>query len=305
MKTTTLPLRNLMHRSPLRALLLTPLLLACFALSPTARAVLPAPDGGYPNENTAEGDFALLVLTTGFGNTAVGFEALFSNTGGSFNTANGGEALFSNTTGNYNTATGHDALSSNTSGFSNTATSSSALFNLTTGHSNTAIGGNALESNKFGSSNIAVGAFAGANIKGRNNLDIGNRGKENDSNTIRIGTTSLQNSTFIAGISGVTVADGGGVIVDTHGHLGTVVSSKRYKDSIQQMDKASAAILSLKPVKFRYKKELDPDGIPQFGLVAEQVEKVNPDLVARDGQGKPYTGAYEAGNPMLLNEFLQ
>ena len=115
----------------------------------------------------------------------------------------------------------------------------------------------------------------------------------------------MQSATFIAGISGVTVAGGVGVIIDTSGHLGTVVSSERFKDEIKPMDKASEAILALKPVTFRYKHELDPEGIPQFGLVAEQVEKVNPDLVARDAEGKVYTVRYEAVNAMLLNEFLK
>ena len=107
------------------------------------------------------------------------------------------------------------------------------------------------------------------------------------------------------GISGATVAGGVGVIIDTNGHLGTVVSSERFKDNVQPMDKASEAILALEPVTFRYKHELDPDGIPQFGLVAEDVEKVNPDLVARDANGKAYTVRYEAVNAMLLNEFLK
>src|SRR5205814_6573041 len=102
-----------------------------------------------------------------------------------------------------------------------------------------------------------------------------------------------------------TVPSGVGVIVGSNGQLGTVVSSARFKDAIQPMDKASEAILALKPVTFRYKKDLDPDGIPQFGLVAEDVQKINPDLVARDEQGKPYTVRYEAVNAMLLNEFLK
>jgi hypothetical protein len=114
-----------------------------------------------------------------------------------------------------------------------------------------------------------------------------------------------QTATFVAGVSGVTVAGGVGVIIDTNGQLGTVVSSERYKDSIKPMDKASEAILALKPVTFHYKKELDPAGIPQFGLVAEEVAKINPDLVARDEDGKPYTVRYEAVNAMLLNEFLK
>ena len=126
-----------------------------------------------------------------------------------------------------------------------------------------------------------------------------------ESNTIRIGKTGVQKTTYITGIRGATVAGGVTVMVDGSGHLGTITSSARYKDAIKPMDKASEAILALQPVTFRYKHELDPEGIPQFGLVAEQVEKVNPDLVARDDQGKPYTVRYEAVNAMLLNEFLK
>ena len=149
-----------------------------------------------------------------------------------------------------------------------------------------------------------MGALAGTNLTtGSNNIYIDSRGRSTESGTIRIG--AQQGRTFVAGISGVTVAGGVGVIVDTNGQLGTVVSSARYKDAIKPMDKASEAILALKPVTFRYKHELDAKGIPQFGLVAEDVEKVNPDLVARDGQGKPYTVRYEAVNAMLLNEFLK
>jgi len=122
---------------------------------------------------------------------------------------------------------------------------------------------------------------------------------------IRVGAVGTQTTTFIAGISGATVADGVSVIVGADGHLGTIVSSERYKDAIKPMDKASEAILALKPVTFRYKHELDPAGIPQFGLVAEEVEKVNPDLVARDKDGNRYRVRYEAVNAMLLNEFLK
>jgi hypothetical protein len=140
---------------------------------------------------------------------------------------------------------------------------------------------------------------------GSNNIDVGNVGVAGESRTIRIGTKGTYKTAFIAGISGVTVAGGVGVIIDTIGKLGTVVSSARFKDGIKPMDKASEAILALQPVTFRNKHELDPEGIPQFGLVAEQMEKVNPDLVARDDQGKPYTVRYEAVNAMLLNEFLK
>ncbi len=254
----------------IRGFLLIPLVLAWFALSPTSQAVSPAPDGGYAGSNTAEGQNALSSLTTGSDNTALGFQALFSNTTGDTNTAAMGfQALFSNTTGNQNAAVGEDALSGNT-----------------TGHDN-----------------IALGYGCGGNITtGSNNIDIGNKGADGEGNTIRIGTS--QSATFIAGIRGAGVM-GTAVHVNAAGQLGTAPSSQRFKDQIEPMDKASEAILALKPVTFRYKKELDPDGIPQFGLVAEQVEKVNPDLVTRDAQGKPYTVRYEAVNAMLLNEFLK
>src|SRR5438067_10416746 len=341
MKTTTLPLKHSVNLSPVRlALLLIPLAVACFALSPTARAVTPAPDGGYPGRNPAEGDSALFSLTMGFDNTAIGFDALYSNTTGNDNTAVGFEALVFNTTGNDNTANGVDALLSNTTGGSNTATGFEALENNTTGNDNTADGVNALFSNTTGGSNtasgvgalnfnttgffntamgdgalfnnttgnnnIALGLSAGVNLTtGNNNIDIGNNGVADESKTIRIGKQGTQRTTFIAGISGATVPTGVAVIVDSRGHLGTTTSSARFKNNIKPMDKASEAILALKPVTFRYKQDLDPRGIPQFGLVAEDVEKVNPDLVARDEQGKPYTVRYEAVSAMLLNEFLK
>ncbi len=240
------------------------------------------------NDNTADGEGTLNQNTTGSFNTASGEAALALNTTGTENTANGASALESNTTGNYDTADGFQALFSNTIGNSNTAYGHSALLNAT------------------GSNNIALGDGAGANLTtGSNNIHIGNVGKAGESNYIRIGTKGTHTHTLIAGISGVTVAGGVGVIIDTNGKLGTVVSSERFKDEVKPMDKASEVILALKPVTFRYKHELDPNGIPQFGLVAEQVEKVNPDLVARDDQGKPYSVRYEAVNAMLLNEFLK
>jgi len=373
---TTLPRGNSINRSPLHyRFLLIMVALACFALSPIARAVLPAPDGGYPGQNTAEGDNALFSLTTGINNTATGFKALYSDTAGSNNTATGYEALFSNTTGNdntangwwalfsnttgdvntangfaalfyntvggANTATGYEALFSNTIGGANTATGYEALYGNTTGsyntaigpealydnttgsyntaigpealecnttgHDNTANGDSALPNNTTGSFNIALGNLAGYYLTtGNYNIDIGFfvGGAAGEANTIRIGNHN-QSATFIAGISGVTVAGGVGVIIDPKGHLGTVVSSERFKEAIKPMDKASEAILQLKPVTFRYKRELDPDDIPQFGLVAEEVAKVDPDLVARDAKGEPYTVRYEAVNAMLLNEFLK
>ena len=151
-----------------------------------------------------------------------------------------------------------------------------------------------------------MGSNAGFNLTtGNNNIDIFDKGVAGEANTIRIGTKATHKATFIAGISGVTVPAGVGVIIDTNGRLGTVVSSERFKEAIRPMNKSSEAIFALKPVKFRYKHGLDPDGIPQFGLVAEQVAKVDPNLVACDEEGKPYTVRYEAVNAMLLNEFLK
>src|SRR5947199_148288 len=308
MKTTTLPLRNLMNRSPLRAFLLIPCALACFALSPTVRAVDPPSDGGYPGFNTAEGDDALFNLDTsqGTNNTAIGFAALFSSTTGISNTAVGFDALYSNTIGAVNTATGSSAPFSNTTGTDNTAHGAFALFFNTTGSNNTANGFQALLNNTTGSFNIAVGNGGGGNLTtGINNIDIGNNGVAGESKTIRIGKSGKQTNTFIAGISGATVPTGVAVIVDASGHLGTTTSSARFKDAIKPMDKASEVILALKPVTFHYKQEIDPEGTPQFGLVAEDVEKVDPDWVARNEEGKPYSVRYEAVNAMLLNEFLE
>jgi hypothetical protein len=327
----------------------------CLALTSAVQAVTPAPDGGYSNWNTAEGQNALFSLTTGASNTALGgqalydnttggsntatgFNALRNNTGGSGNTASGFSALFSNTTGPGNTATGYQALYRNTTGtktaagyralFSNTtgtgnsatgfqalhgntigtgnvADGSQALQANTTGNTNTAIGRQALYNTTIGTNNIAVGAYAGINVVGgSSNIDIGNRGG-NEANTIRIGVEGQQVKTFIAGIYGANAGTAQSVVVNSAGQLGVATSSKRFKDAIKPMDKASEAILALKPVTFRYKKDLDPDSTPQFGLVAEDVEKVSADLVGRDAEGKVYTVRYEAVNAMLLNEFLK
>ena len=160
--------------------------------------------------------------------------------------------------------------------------------------------------NNRGSSNIAVGSNAGLNLTtGNSNIDIGNQGVAGEAAKIRIGTVGMQTKTFIAGIDGTTASGGVAVFVNSAGQLGTVTSSARFKDEIKPMDKASEAILALKPVTFRYKPEVDSDGAPQFGLVAEDVEKVNFDLVARDAEGKVYTVRYDAVNAMLLNEFLK
>jgi hypothetical protein len=188
----------------------------------------------------------------------------------------------------------------------NTATGYQALYTNTGGANNTAIGFEALNKNSSGSNNIAVGASAGSVLDtGSNNIGIGAAGATAESNTIRIGKRGVQTAAYMIGIHGATVAGGTAVMVDSNGHLGTLTSSARYKRDIRPMDKSSEALLSLHPVTFRYKKELDSLGIPQFGLVAEQVEKVDPDLVLHDADGKPYTVRYEAVNAMLLNEFLK
>lgn len=336
--------------------------LSCFKFSPASHALLPppAPDGGYANRNTAEGDNTLSALTTGTDNTGLGFQALASNEDGSFNTATGSFALYNcspggqnntatgylalaNTSGSFNTATGAATLSSNQSGgvnvadgykameanlsgFYNVATGGFALgtnsggsYNVATGanalyynkgSNNTATGHQALQNNTSGGNNVALGYQAGANLTtGSNNIVIGANvpGAPGDANKIRIGKQGTQTATYIAGISGKTVASGTrvGVMIDSTGKLGTVVSSARFKQAIKPMEKASEAILQLNPVTFRYKPELDPDGAAQFGLIAEEVEKVDPDLVVRDEDGRVSTVRYEAVNAMLLNEFLK
>ena len=418
---TTSQLRNSIHGSLQRCgLLLVSLLLTCFALPQRTQAVVPAPDGGYPGGNTAEGQSALFSLTTGGFNTAVGWfslksetegsfntaigagtllfnvgrpstgagtqntaigtgallfntiggfntavgaAALFNNTQGHFNTATGNSALLSNTMGGYNTATGDQALlsntegtgntavgsqalSSNTIGLANTAIGTSALKNNTTGQ-NTAIGDSALFSNTQGTLNTAVGSISlflnstgdqntatghqalTSNTTGESNTAIGFQTLLNNStgnsntavglsaganvvtaaNVTCIGSNAagadVSNTTWIANVYGVTTQNGttAPVIVSANGQLGTVASSERFKKDIATMEKASEAILSLRPVTFQYKS--DVKGTPQFGLIAEEVAKVNPGLVLPDKEGKPYTVRYEAVNAMLLNEFLK
>ena len=355
--------------------------IVCIGLLPEARAVTPAPDGGYPAFTTAEGTQALQSLTTGAGNTGVGWRALFSDTTASFNTglgagalllnqadsntAVGDVALLLNTAGTQNTAVGTDALVLNDSGSNNTAVGAfalqnnddtgaglanantavgvRALFSNTDGDSNNAVGYNSLGANETGISNQAMGFSAlSSNVDGAANIAIGDsaalsnvsgafntvigslagqdltdggdniyigatagNGAGNEDGTIRIGDPKFISTCYIAGISGQTASGGVAVFIDANGMLGTVTSSARFKDDIKPMAKASEALLALKPVTFHYKKEIDPTRTSQFGLVAEEVEKVDPDLVVRDKEGKPYTVRYEAVNAMLLNEFIK
>jgi hypothetical protein len=319
-------------------------LVALLAVSPTSRAVVPAPDGGYPGFNTAEGQNALFSRTTGVANTGVGWYSLWSNIDGSYNTglgagtllfntadentatgagallnnstgqhntANGALALLNNTTGSNNTATGHNALSSNTTGAANTANGNLALLSNTIGIENTANGGSALQSNTEGSDNTASGLYAlGNNTTGSSNTAFGRSAGTSVTtadNVICIGASgaNVSDSCFIGNIFGKTSASGAAVYINSSNKLGTLTSSSRFKDHIKPMERLSEALFALKPVSFHYKKEIDPAGMQQFGLVAEEVEKVNPDLVVRDKEGKPYSVRYDQVNAMLLNEFLK
>jgi hypothetical protein len=232
-------------------------------------------------------------------NTAIGYKALQEDTSGFGNTGIGNSALTDNTTGTYNTAIGDAALSG--VGLSGSVT--------LTGSRNTAVGSSALYLLASGVNNVALGNVAGENLtSGDDNIYIANEGgaaEEND--TIRIGTMGTQTATLIAGIYTNTTFAGATlpVVVDATGRLGTSGSSERFKQNIRSMDDASDSLLSLRPVTFQYKPEMDPQGTPQFGLVAEDVDRVNPDLVAHDAKGKAFTVRYDAVNAMLLNEFLK
>ena len=320
-------------------------LIICLGPLQNAPAVSPPPDGDYGNGNTAEGDDALFSLTNGSSNTAIGFNALYRNTTGDGNTANGFRALFFNTTGDHNTATGSQALHQNTTGFNNTANGFQALLNnatgsnntanganallsntsangntangvntllaSTTGEGNTATGINALVSNTTGSLNTAMGPRAlFNNTTGNGNIALGidaGSGVTTVNDVICIGTAgaNVGSSCYIGNIFNQSSPSGVAVFVNSVGKLGTATSSARFKADIKPIGKDSEVLLALKPVSFHYKKEIDPVGIAQFGLVAEEVEKVNPDLIVRDKDGKPYSVRYDAVNAMLLNEFLK
>jgi len=358
------------HPSSRHSFFLIPLGLLCFALLPGAQAVSPAPDGGYPGGNTAEGQNALLSRTTGTFNTAIGFlslkalttvnfctgvgagtllantadentatgaGSLLSNSAGARNTANGAFALLSNTTGSNITAIGSHALLSNTAD-ENTAVGSGALATNTTGTQNTAFGFGALTRNTTagangsgantavgafalsanttggantaigyaalaqgnGGANTAIGDLAGFNITGNGNIDIGfhEAGVAGENNITRIGNIGA--TAQDTGIYVTLDAVGGTKL----GYVNTS-SSRRFKEGIKPMGAASEGLFALKPVNFRYKPDFDPDRSERFGLIAEDVEKVNPTLVAHDDKGNLTTVRYEAVNVMLLNEFLK
>ncbi len=305
-----------------------------------AGALFSDTNGSY---NTADGTDALYFNASGSDNTATGYQALFANESGNQNTANGYYALSTSTNGDDNTADGWSALANLKSGSDNTGDGAGALGNaigggntavgsdafagyfdigkalnnntaigantlayVETGDNNTAVGWNSLNGLINGNKNIALGYQAGEDVSaGTNNIEIGNVGGSSDNSTIRIGTEGTQTNAFIAGIHNATAASGVAVYVDSSGQLGTLTSSRRYKDHIQEMDQASEVLYALKPVTFTYKPGIDPQGIPQYGLVAEDVEKVAPALVARDSEGAIHTVRYQAVDAMLLNEFLK
>ena len=325
-------------------LVLSFIILCLVAIAPIVQAVVPPPDGGYPGGNTAEGQNALLNLTSGGFNTAVGWLSLRSDTTGEFNTAIGAAALFrnngdentalgtgallSNSTGIQNTATGAFALFGNTgpadnpswpsgiAGSFNTANGDRALFSNTTGAANTATGGSALFNNTIGSTNTAVGSIAlSNNSSGNNNIALGfaaGAAVSTADEVIAIGTLgqNVSNSCFIgqiySNVQPEVGTDPDRVTINSNGRLGRGnVSSRRYKHDIKPMHNASEAIYELKPVSFRYHTQYDQTQTIAFGLIAEEVAEVNPDLVGRNAEGQPESVRYEQINAMLLNEFLQ
>ena len=330
------------HKEPTPLFLVA---LVFLALVPGINAVTPPPDGGYPGQNTAKGTDALLNLTMGSNNTAIGFSALLRDTTGSGNTAVGtfalkaniiGDnntaagrgALYSNMGGSSNIATGYHALYLNLGGSNNVATGVDALYNNKGGDENAATGFQALYNNLYGNENTATGAYVlyantsgventafgyGAllnNTTGDGNIALGPEAGLNvstASGVICIGSegANVNDSCFIGRIRGVTTVNNDAipVLIDSAGQLGTASSSRRYKMDIKPIDTSSQSIFALKPVSFRYK--MHKDSTPQFGLVAEEVAAVNPDLVVRDKDGEIYTVRYDAVNAMLLNEFLK
>jgi len=253
------------------------------------------------NSDTGLGYNSLLSCTTGSGNTALGAFSQNDTTNGSANTSVGAGSLTSNTGGGGNVALGAGAMSFNTIGGNNVAVGLNALLQLSTTDFNTAVGTNALV-NTTGTKNIGIGLSAGSNITtGSNNIDIDNQAPGNESNTIRIGKT--QTAAYLAGVSGVTVASGVQVYIDSNGQLGTLTSSARFKEDIADMAGASHRVMQLHPVTFRYKAPYD-DGSHrlQYGLIAEEVAKIDPELVQFDNNGQAQTVRYHVVNMMLLNE---
>jgi hypothetical protein len=241
--------------------------------------------------------------TTGSNNSAYGTNALSANTTGNYNVSSGFESLFVNSTGDYNTASGYQALYFNSTGYRNEASGAWALQFNTTGHDNTASGQGALNSLTTGAYNIGLGENAGYNVTtGNSNIEIGTEGITADNRTIRIGDPATHLATYIAGISGAKVT-GAAVYVTSSGQLGVLASSERYKTAIASMGPSSEKLQQLRPVTFHLK--TDRQRTTQYGLIAEEVAKVYPELVIRDDAGKIEGVRYEELAPMLLNEVQQ
>ena len=262
------------------------------------------------DSNTAVGAAALLLNSTGTQNVAVGTNALANNNGGLDNNAIGYFTLFNNTSGNSNNAMGSGALSSNQNGTQNSALGDGVLISNTSGNGNTAVGSDALFSNASGDDNTAIGISALNNSTGSSNTALGAfsaSGVTTANGVVCIAAlgANVDNSCFIGHIRDVATQNGDAlpVVIDSASQLGTMSSSRRFKKEIKPMGRASEAILSLKPVSFHYKS--DRTGTAQFGLIAEEVAEVNPDLVVRDKNGEIYSVRYDAVNAMLLNEFLK
>jgi hypothetical protein len=334
---TTIP------RNSIPSLLLIPLMLACFGLSPIAQAA----DGDLGGANTAEGSGALQSLTIGSNNTAlgsqtlfslttgiqntavgvqalknnngdkntaIGLQALFFNTGGHENTATGWRALYKNG-GNLNTAVGSQALFANISGLENTAIGDQALFD-NTGNFNVAVGGAALLNNTTGNENTACGSGALNDTTGNDNTALGFQAgilaTTGDGNVYigagMSGVAGEANHTYVRNINTTSVNGMGTDTVTvnlTTGLLGHLSSSRRYKEDIKPMDKTSEALYTLNPVTYRFKKDIDPSQSLDYGLIAEEVAKVDPNLAIRDRNGQIESVRYSAINAMLLNEFLK
>jgi hypothetical protein len=254
-------------------------------------------------DNSAFGTWALSINDEGSDNTATGFQALDFNVAGSQNTADGSNALLYNF-GSQNTAVGFEALYNNSVGGQNTASGYNVLLNNTTGSLNVAIGAWALAPNKAGSSNVGVGYAAGYynSPAAHDNIDIGNWGSANDIGTVRIGSGG-QTSFYVAGVYGVGVGSGVPVVINSNGQLGTVNSSIRFKEDVHDMAAASDGLMKLRPVTYRYKEAYADGSKPvDYGLIAEEVAEVYPDLVVKNADGQIQTVQYQKLTPMLLNE---
>jgi trimeric autotransporter adhesin len=275
-----------------------------FGLGNTALGFGTLNDTTNADYNTAVGQDALYTDTTGSENTAIGLASMSSNTTGNGNTAAGQNSLAANISGNFNTASGTNALSKNSNGINNTASGSGALFSNTTGVRNSAAGSNSLYKNTTGSNNIGIGYQGGYYpTTGSHNIEIGSAGAAADNAVIRLGTQGTQTKTYVAGIRGVNVTGGVPVLVTATGQLGVMSSSRRYKEDIRSMGKVSDRLLALRPVTFRYKIADENGQKPeQYGLIAEEVARVMPELVVYNQKGQPETVAYQTLAPLLLNE---